>query len=166
MVRFKSRFLLTKIETPGWQRDHDAEFPTKQELNRVLRDHFIETNGIAASGTAMDIQGKDCTSLITKIMRPSVEKSLLQYSHLADWHSQILRSGNSPLSNSRSAQRVETNSCFILLLVQYWFQANCNVYNICKWKCSHGQASIDPGDCSQLQVKITLCRRNHESCFG
>ncbi|GKY92628.1 hypothetical protein MPSEU_000232900 [Mayamaea pseudoterrestris] len=57
MVRFKSRFILITIDFPTASKNgKQVEFPSKQELSRALRDHFIETNGISVSGVALDIQ--------------------------------------------------------------------------------------------------------------
>jgi hypothetical protein len=62
MVRIKTRWLLVRIDyvdALSYNGVVNGEnFPSKNELARVLRDNLIQCSGIVCSGAALDTQGK------------------------------------------------------------------------------------------------------------
>jgi hypothetical protein len=60
MVRLKRRWLLVRIESKFDMLSNRSEattFPTKNELNRFLRDALVEYFGVACSSDASETQG-------------------------------------------------------------------------------------------------------------
>lgn len=82
MVRLKTRWLLVQVElmSPSSSSDDDTYiydsddgrtvlFPSKKELVRAICDNLLKCSGVAASGAALDTQGKERVSALRSLMR-------------------------------------------------------------------------------------------------
>jgi hypothetical protein len=68
MVRIKTRWLLVRIDYDHTMTDDDNtddvdNFPSKNELARVIRDSIVHCSGITLSGVASDTQGMNQPSM-------------------------------------------------------------------------------------------------------
>jgi hypothetical protein len=75
MVRIKTRWLLVRIDYAHHMNANDDDntddvenFPSKNELARVIRDSIVQCSGITLSGVASDTQGMNQPSTWTKLL--------------------------------------------------------------------------------------------------